>query len=177
MQYIINDTSLKNISDAIREKRNISKTLSLSDMVVEIKNISTGVDTSADTVVPEALLEGFTAHDAQGQPITGVHVCQTSVVSTPVEATLYAANWSGSDYKLKIENYQTGTTGCQIGLMSKSSIVNTQKACKAAFTVPYYRNVSANTSSGTPAYTEITITAVNIPVEDIIIAVFGLVSV
>lgn len=30
-----------------------------------------GVDTSGDTVTPDAMREGFTAHDADGQPITG----------------------------------------------------------------------------------------------------------
>lgn len=35
-----------------------------------------GVDTSKDTVMPDVLLEGYTAHDANGEPITGIHVCR-----------------------------------------------------------------------------------------------------
>jgi hypothetical protein len=35
-----------------------------------------GVDTSKDTVMPDVLLEGYTAHDASGKPITGIHVCR-----------------------------------------------------------------------------------------------------
>lgn len=33
-----------------------------------------GVDTSKDTVMPDVLLEGYTAHDANGEPITGIYV-------------------------------------------------------------------------------------------------------
>lgn len=35
-----------------------------------------GVDTSQDTVTPDDLLEGVTAHDADGNQITGTHVCE-----------------------------------------------------------------------------------------------------
>lgn len=35
-----------------------------------------GVDTSKDTVMPDVLLEGYTAHDASGKQITGIHVCR-----------------------------------------------------------------------------------------------------
>ena len=37
----------------------------------KILSIQTGVDTSGDTVVPSALREGYTAHNAAGQEITG----------------------------------------------------------------------------------------------------------
>ena len=37
----------------------------------KILSIETGVDTSGDTVVPSALREGYTAHNAAGQEITG----------------------------------------------------------------------------------------------------------
>lgn len=33
-----------------------------------------GVDTSKDTVMPDVLLEGYTAHDASGKQITGIFV-------------------------------------------------------------------------------------------------------
>jgi hypothetical protein len=35
-----------------------------------------GTDTSKDTVMPDVLLEGYTAHDASGKQITGIHVCR-----------------------------------------------------------------------------------------------------
>ena len=37
----------------------------------KILSIESGVDTSGDTVIPSALREGYTAHDAAGQKITG----------------------------------------------------------------------------------------------------------
>ena len=37
----------------------------------KILSIETGVDTSGDTVVPSAMREGYTAHNAAGQEITG----------------------------------------------------------------------------------------------------------
>ena len=39
-----------------------------------------GVDTSKDTVMPDVLLEGYTAHDASGKQITGKHVSRTGVL-------------------------------------------------------------------------------------------------
>ena len=33
-----------------------------------------GADTSKDTVMPDVLLEGYTAHDASGKQITGIYV-------------------------------------------------------------------------------------------------------
>ena len=41
----------------------------LSKVMVNVQN--SGVDTSADTVTAETMLEGVTAHDASGEPITG----------------------------------------------------------------------------------------------------------
>ena len=35
-----------------------------------------GADTSKDTVMPDVLLEGYTAHDASGKQIAGIHVCR-----------------------------------------------------------------------------------------------------
>ena len=48
------------------------------DMSIFNDNVSTklGVDTSKDTVMPDVLLEGYTAHDASGKQITGIHVCR-----------------------------------------------------------------------------------------------------
>lgn len=43
----------------------------LEEFPAAINGISTGVDTSSDTVTPETLAEGVTAHDASGAQITG----------------------------------------------------------------------------------------------------------
>lgn len=42
---------------------------------IRIKSVEIidGVDTSNDTIVADALTEGYTAHDAAGNPITGTN--------------------------------------------------------------------------------------------------------
>lgn len=77
-----------------------------------------GVDTSKDTVMPDVLLEGYTAHDASGKQITGTHVCRTpkmqektvreNGVFTPDEGytgfskITVAVEGSGDDYKVRV---------------------------------------------------------------------------
>lgn len=39
-----------------------------------------GVDTSKDTVTAETLQQGYTAHDKNGQPVVGTHVCRTGIL-------------------------------------------------------------------------------------------------
>lgn len=52
------------------------------DMSIFNDNVSTklGVDTSKDTVTAETLLQGYTAHDKNGLPIVGEHVCRTGIL-------------------------------------------------------------------------------------------------
>ena len=39
-----------------------------------------GTDTSKDTVTAETLLQGYTAHDKNGQRVVGTHVCRTGIL-------------------------------------------------------------------------------------------------
>lgn len=39
-----------------------------------------GADTSKDTVKADVLLQGFTAHDKDGLPVVGTHVCRTGIL-------------------------------------------------------------------------------------------------
>ena len=43
-------------------------------------SIKHGADTSKDTVMPDVLLEGYTAHDKNGQQVVGTHVCRTGIL-------------------------------------------------------------------------------------------------
>lgn len=77
-----------------------------------------GTDTSKDTVMPDVLLEGYTAHDASGKQITGIHVCRMpklqektvkeNGVFTPDEGytgfskITVAVEGSGDDYKVRV---------------------------------------------------------------------------
>lgn len=83
----------------------------------KILSIETGVDTSGDTVVPSALREGYTAHDAAGQEITGTipnyDGGDTVELTSPEGATL---NTAGTYCEGNIEvvpklQSKTATTG------------------------------------------------------------------
>lgn len=81
-------------------------------------SIKHGADTSKDTVMPDVLLEGYTAHDASGKQITGIHVCRMpkmqektvteNGVFTPDEGytgfskITVAVEGSGDDYKVRV---------------------------------------------------------------------------
>lgn len=67
-----NDSDWKNAKDAIvRKGVSVPDGTPTSEYGEKILSIETGVDTSGDTVVPSALREGYTAHNAAGQEITG----------------------------------------------------------------------------------------------------------
>lgn len=66
------DADIKAVADAIRAKGETTDSLAWPDgFKTAVGEISTGVDTSADTVAADKMLEGVTAHDASGTAITG----------------------------------------------------------------------------------------------------------
>lgn len=94
------------------------------------------------------------------------------VVGTPMEFTIPASDWDGSNYLLKITGYKIGDNGVQIGLPANATTTNTQEVITAALTIPHtYFSAATDTAA---AYTDLTISAVNVPSRDIVIAVFGL---
>lgn len=106
------------IEDAIvRKGVSIPEGTPTSEYGEKILSIETGVDTSGDTVVPSALREGFTAHNAAGQPITGTipdySGGNTVEMTSPEGATL---NTAGTYCEGNIEvvpklQSKTATTG------------------------------------------------------------------
>lgn len=79
--------NIQDIADAIREKTGSTDKYSTDEMAYAIRSISAsgegGIDTSDDTVMPEVLLQGMTAHDAQGRQIVGTiptYECDTDGV-------------------------------------------------------------------------------------------------
>ncbi len=67
-----NDSDWKNAKNAIVLKGvPVPDGTPTSEYGEKILSIEAGVDTSGDTVVPSAMREGYTAHDAEGNPITG----------------------------------------------------------------------------------------------------------
>lgn len=68
-----NNTDLQTILDAINELPEAGE------------GGSGGTDTSGDTVTPETLVTGYTAHDASGEPITGVNPYELESTNATVE--------------------------------------------------------------------------------------------
>lgn len=74
------------IADAIREKEGSMGAIPAPDHAARIKAITTGVDTSADTVVADALTEGYTAHDAEGNLVNGANPYEKTATNNAVNA-------------------------------------------------------------------------------------------
>lgn len=94
IQRAIND--FNTIENAIVQKGvPVPEGTPTSEYGEKILSIETGVDTSGDTVVPSALREGYTAHNAAGQEITGTipnyHGGNTVEMTSPDGATLNTA--------------------------------------------------------------------------------------
>ena len=80
------------------------------DLPALIAEIQTGVDTSQDTVTPEVLASGYTAHNAAGEQITGTYVQTYEVFHGVFEIPSY-----GYLYDIDIPNLFTkrgGTIRC-----------------------------------------------------------------
>lgn len=65
------ETAIQDIARAIREKNGGTATYKVAQMGNAIRDISSGIDVSQDTVTPDTLLEGITAHNTKGEAITG----------------------------------------------------------------------------------------------------------
>lgn len=72
---------LTGVADAIRGKTGETGVIPASEFPARISGIQTGVDTSGDTVTDSVLLDGYTAHNAAGEQISGslIPLAQISV--------------------------------------------------------------------------------------------------
>lgn len=145
-EYLVQDTSLTTVADAIREKGGTTAPLSF----------------------PAGMAEAVRNIQSAGGP--------TYVVGTPVSFTLtgWDTDAQGTTYKLKAEGYKIGANGVQLGLPSDSSTVNTQAVVAAALTIVNTAVYAPNKDTNTAGYTIITISAVTAPSRELTVAIFGL---
>lgn len=95
------------------------------------------------------------------------------VVGEPVTVTLHKDKWNGSCYTLKQELYVKGEYGVQIGLPANTSNTNAQNVIRAALTIN--NTYSSGGSTTQNPYVQLLLVAVQVPEEDIDIALFGVV--
>lgn len=144
-EYLIVDTTLTAIADAIRAKTGETAQMTPLEMPGEIAAISGG---------------GGTVY----------------VPGTPVSFALsgWDPDLQGTTYELVCTGYKIGDGGLQLGLPSDSSTVNTQAVVAAALTIVDTDVTEPDQADKLPGKTTVTISAVNAPEQELVIALFGL---
>lgn len=91
-EYIVQDTTLTNIANAIRSKTGNSNSITVPNMANEISNISTKSDLSFITAGAEQILSGYFGSDNEGNPIEGMlSPSKVSLITTtPTHGYFYA---------------------------------------------------------------------------------------
>lgn len=100
----------------------------LEEFPIAINGISTGVDTSNDTVTAATLKSGYTAHNAAGQPITGTMLSQPTTVTAEtladgitaynaagelITGTIHISSWVQLQAKVRTNNMSDISIGDQ----------------------------------------------------------------
>ena len=106
-------------------------------------------------------------------------ICSPSVIYVPgTPVTFVLAGWDadiqGTTYELTCTGYKIGDSGLQLGLPSDSSTVNTQAVVAAALTIVDTDVTEPDQEDKRPGKTTVTISAVNAPEQELVIALFGL---
>lgn len=144
-EYSIQESTLEDIAEAIRARAGTSEQMTPLEMPGKISAIPGGMGT-------------------------------VYVPGTPIEYTL--SGWDpdaqGTTYTLECIGYKIGAGGLQLGLPSDSSAVNTQAVVAAALTIVDTEVTEPDIQDKRVGRTTVTISAVNAPDRDLVIALFGL---
>lgn len=96
----------------------------------------------------------------------------------PVEFTLSKDGWNGTIYTIQTTEYGE-VNGLRLGIPPTSSMTNAQRLIECALTIPEVANTMIDTDDDNVKDTNratITISAVTAPIEDLVIAIWGLVE-
>ena len=81
-KVLVTRSKLDGLATTIAAKSGATLPLTIAQMDAAVDGIETGVDTSHDTVDAAHLLDGYTAHDANGDAITGEYVPASPTLET-----------------------------------------------------------------------------------------------
>ena len=97
-EYLIQDTTLQGIANAIRSKTGETNSITVNNMASKINSIETKQDLSFITAGAEQILSGYIGADANGNPVNG-----TSSISKLTRIDVSNLNF----YETKINSYYT----------------------------------------------------------------------
>lgn len=113
---------------------------------------------------------------AEGGLATFVEDRPNYVIGRPVEFTLDPTMWNGTTYTLTFSDYGEVSDNIQIGVPPMSSMKNANLVVQSAISIPEVANSFTTVDSvSTYSSTTLTLVAVTAPIEEITIAIWGLI--
>ncbi len=143
------EQSVQAIANAIRSKDGIATLMKISDMPSRISAIDTGSggpDLSSDTVTAGSMLDGVTAHDKNGLPITGNILTKTSSDLTASGAVVTVPSGYYSSEVTK--SVATGSAAVPASTVTANPSISVSSSGLITATVSGSQNVSPSITAG-----------------------------